>query len=516
MTGATLRNRDEALRWWQDHVHHGRFVLPRRGLPAGPGRRVLLAGGHAIEVANGQVWILKTPEREADRDLCLRNYWRIVGAVLENYHPAVVERESAVRLYLGQATPPGRLRVRHASGDSRYTFELCEGLEVQIAAGDVPLEKAKRIPMGGVEIPVDRPERTLLGLPLSTLRKHLDEIAIWLHSLVVSRPALEEEWARTRRPVLLRRFAEMARDAGNERLARQLHEFLAAEYGQHVSRARAGMGSAVVVPAVLARVRSPTPWLARHEITFRRWAEQMTEAVADEAAGLTTFGRNELIRRAEEAKSYDAYHSTTIEGYRITPEEVSAVIAGRSVGGHDPEEVRARMAVKGYAVAFDRCLGVVRAAKGAARITEALVQDLLADLFSPSVEAGIVEADALRAWRAQPAFLQGARYVPPSPEKVPQLIQQHVRLINEWEGSAVVRAALAHLDFVTIHPFPDGNGRIARFLMNLVLVTAGLPWTTFRTEDRVRYFRTLEAATVDEDATAFGEFVLEYVSRSTG
>jgi hypothetical protein len=515
MTGATLRNRDEAVKWWQDHVRGERFVLPRQRLPTGPGRRVLLAGGYAVEVANGQAWILKTPEREADRDLCLRNYWRIAAAVLENYRPAVVERESAVRLYLGQATPPGRLRVRHARGESRYTFELCEGLEVQLAAGDVSADTARRLTVDGADIPVDRPERTLLALPLSTLRDHLDDVAVWLQSLVISRPALGEEWARTRRPVLLRRFAEMARDAGNERLAVQLHEFLAAEHGQHVSRARAGVGSAVVVPPVLARVRSRTPWMARHEVRFHRWAEQMTEAVADEAAHLTTLPRDELFRRAEEAKSYDAYHSTTIEGYRITPEEVSAVIAGRAVAGHDPEEVRARMAVKGYAVAFDRCMKVMRAARGPVRITEQLIQDLYVDLFSPSVEAGIVEADALRGWRAQPAFLWGARHVPPSPEKIPELMQQHVRLIDEWEGSAVVRAALAHLDFVAIHPFPDGNGRIARFLMNLVLVTSGLPWTTIRTEDRARYFRALEAATADDDAGAFGVFVLEYVRRST-
>lgn len=514
MTGARLRNRDEAVRWWQDHARDERFVLPRRDLPEGPGRRVLLAGGYAVEVANGQAWILKTRGREADRGLCLRNYWGIVEAVLENYRPAVVERESAVRLYLGQATPPGRLRVRHASSESRYTFELCEGLEVRLAVGDVSLDTATRMAVEGAEIPVDRPERTLLALPLSTVRDHVDDVAIWLQSLVVSRPALEEEWARTTRPVLLKRFAEMARDAGNERLARQLHEFLAAEHGQHVSRARAGVGSAVVVPPILAQVRSHSPWMARHVVTFHRWAERMTEAVADEGAGLATFPRDELYRRAEESKGYDAYHSTTIEGYRITPEEVSAVIAGSTVAGRDPEEVRARMAVKGYAVAFDRCMKVMRAADGPVRITERLLQDLYVDLFSPSVEAGIVEAGSLRGWREQAAFLRGARYVPPSPEKVPVLMQQHVRLIDEWEGSAAVRAALAHLDFVAIHPFPDGNGRIARFLMNLVLVTAGLPWTTIRTEDRDRYFRALEAATVDEDAGVFGEFVLEYVRRS--
>lgn len=511
MDERTLKDKEEALAWWEEHAERGRVALPRRELPTGPGRTILLSGGYAVEVANGQAWILKTPDRDAGRDLCLRNYWRIVEAILTNYEPAVVERESAVQLYLGEATPPRRLRVRHASGESRYTFEICDGLEVQVIGGDVEIDTARVYRIDEAEIRVDRPERTLLTLPLSTVRDHLEAIAIWLSSLVISRPALEEEWERTARPLLIRRFAEMARDSGNERLGAQLDEFLAAEHGRYISRARTGVGSEVVVPPLVARVRSSTPWLAQHAVTFHRFADAMTEAVAEEAAGLPTFDREALIAQAGEAKTYDAYHSTTIEGYRISPQEVSAVIRGEAVDGHDPEEVRARMAVKGYSTAFDRCMEVIRSSDGPVGITEGLIQDFYTDLFSPSVEVGILDADTLRGWRAGPAYLRGARYVPPSAEKVPQLMHQYAELINGWERPAVARAALAHLDFVAIHPFPDGNGRIARILMNLALMTAGLPWATIRTDDRLEYFRTLETATVDGDPRPFARFVLGYV-----
>lgn len=144
------------------------------------------------------------------------------------------------------------------------------------------------------------------------------------------------------------------------------------------------------------------------------------------------------------------------------PEEVSAVIRGREVAGHEPEDVKARMAVKGYSVAFDRCLALVNLSEDSVEITESLILELYQDLFSPSVEAGIIDADALRGWRTSPAHLRGARYVPPSPDKVPQLMHQHNRLANQMREPAIVRAALVHLDFAAIHPFPDGNGRIAR------------------------------------------------------
>jgi len=466
-----------------------------------------------MEAAGGQAWILKTPEREPDRDLCLRNYWRIVQAVLRNYEPAILERESAVQLYIEDATPPARLRIRHGSSRSNYTFEICEGLELQAMPGEVVLEEAKRIVVDGAELLVDRPERTLLALPLTTLRAHLERVAIWLRSLIVSRPALEQEWSRMPRPLVIRRLAEMAGDAGNGRLAEQLDGLLAVEHGEHISRARTGVGSEVVIPGLVSQARSSSPWLTRHEVTFRRFFDQIREDLASHIES-PRFDRSRLVRQAAAAKTYDAYHSTTIEGYRITPEEVSAVIAGRHVGGHDPEDVKARMAVKGYSATFDRCIAIINESDGSLDFSEQLIQTLYQDLFSPSVEAGIIDADALRGWRSNPAWLRGARYVPPSPEKVPQLMQQHIELANALREPAIVRATLVHLDFVAVHPFPDGNGRIARFLMNLCLMTAGFPWITIRSDDRIRYFETLEAATVGQDPTPFGSFVLGYVVRA--
>ena len=70
-----------------------------------------------------------------------------------------------------------------------------------------------------------------------------------------------------------------------------------------------------------------------------------------------------------------------------------------------------------------------------------------------------------------------------------------------------VRALLAHHQFVNIHPFSDGNGRTARFLMNVLFVTSGFPWVIIDHNQRDLYFGCLEAAHIEHDALKFSKFI---------
>jgi Fic family protein len=53
----------------------------------------------------------------------------------------------------------------------------------------------------------------------------------------------------------------------------------------------------------------------------------------------------------------------------------------------------------------------------------------------------------------------------------------------------------------------DGNGRIGRFLMNAMLASGGYPWTVIPVEERERYMKVLELASVDQDIKPFAEFI---------
>ena len=82
------------------------------------------------------------------------------------------------------------------------------------------------------------------------------------------------------------------------------------------------------------------------------------------------------------------------------------------------------------------------------------------------------------------------------------------------ERDPLVRAILGHFFFVFIHPYMDGNGRTARFIMNSQLVTGGYPWAIVPLELREQYMKALEMASVEEDISDFAAFVISLISTS--
>ncbi|MEM6526100.1 MAG: Fic family protein, partial [Bacteroidota bacterium] len=79
------------------------------------------------------------------------------------------------------------------------------------------------------------------------------------------------------------------------------------------------------------------------------------------------------------------------------------------------------------------------------------------------------------------------------------------------EKEASVRAVLGHFIFVYIHPYMDGNGRIARFLMNTMLSSGGYPWTIIKVRDRKRYMAALEQASFALNIKPFAKFIGDQV-----
>jgi Fic family protein len=83
-------------------------------------------------------------------------------------------------------------------------------------------------------------------------------------------------------------------------------------------------------------------------------------------------------------------------------------------------------------------------------------------------------------------------------------------LLMEEENPAV-RIVLSHFIFVYIHPYFDGNGRMGRFIMNLMMAAGGYSWTIVPVERRDEYMQALETASVEQNIIPFTKFLASLI-----
>ncbi|MFQ5742427.1 MAG: Fic family protein [Acidobacteriota bacterium] len=232
------------------------------------------------------------------------------------------------------------------------------------------------------------------------------------------------------------------------------------------------------------------------------------------APGLPT-DTEDYLRFVDEVYENDAYHSLSIEGYVVTPELIERVQAG----DWDPDNLEAdrasrdALAARGYWESYQLVKDAVArilAGENAGRLVRSAHRDWYRALFLPCVRAGLVEASALAGYRNDAVFLRGSRHVPPRWEVVRDAMPALFDLL-EQEPEPSVRAVLSHWLLGYIHPYPDGNGRMARLAMNAMLASGGYPWTVIRVNDRAGYMAALESASVEMDIQPFAAFVAERV-----
>ncbi len=174
------------------------------------------------------------------------------------------------------------------------------------------------------------------------------------------------------------------------------------------------------------------------------------------------------LRRQVRASTMES--SISIEGYHVPSGEGPRIVAGSDVP--DPDDTD-RMALASYARAMDH-VGTM-AIDLHFRWSDRVILDLHFDAcaFQRDHSPGL--------WRAGPIYVTspGGRppaYTGPGADDVPGLMGEVVDWLQagDLDSHVAVRAAMAHLHVVSVHPFADGNGRISRIVQSLVLARAGL------------------------------------------
>lgn len=250
------------------------------------------------------------------------------------------------------------------------------------------------------------------------------------------------------------------------------------------------------------------PWVIRLEQEMENFNKVISREFKSEILAIKRFSLKEIMERAISQKKYDIYHSTTIEGYSITPQEVEAVLLGTGPKGKESfEKLKNKMAIIGHSGAFEYIIAKIRQDFGKPKLSQDLISETYFQLFKPSVDAKIIDRFDLIGFRKVKVFIRNSRYVPASFEKVLDLMKAFIAHTNNIENP-IIKAILAHYFFVTIHPYIDGNGRCGRLLMNYLLGASGYHWITITMEKRTDYFQSLQKGQINSNIMPFTKFIL--------
>lgn len=209
--------------------------------------------------------------------------------------------------------------------------------------------------------------------------------------------------------------------------------------------------------------------------------------------------RDAVKRLKDEMRILHTYHSNAIEGNTLTFSETKLVIEeGITVGGKPLKDC---IEARNTAAAYDL---IEEIAKGKKEIDHAILQQI-----HEALTKGILEEAG--KYRTQNVRIVGAKITPPDFSKIVKLVDKLITDIKNSKKHPIETSAFLHHQLAKIHPFIDGNGRVARLLTNLYLIKHGYPPVILKVDERSKYYRALRAAD-DENLIPFANFIAKAVN----
>lgn len=208
----------------------------------------------------------------------------------------------------------------------------------------------------------------------------------------------------------------------------------------------------------------PIKFTPQYTITPRIASNLLRIESAKEKVAHLPLTANVLRSLRETARLFTTHYSTMIEGNRLDPKQIEAVLQHE---GHFPGRERDEYEVKGYYAALQK---VEQMAAARQRITEKSIQTLHALVMAE----GKTRVKPTPYRDGQNVIRDGRSkaiiYLPPEASDVSHLMKALIQWIDQQqELPCPIVAGIVHYQFATIHPYYDGNGRTARLLTTLIL-----------------------------------------------
>jgi hypothetical protein len=470
-------------------------------------RERLVANGFLQEVMKGWYIPSRPDEVRGESTAWYASFWRFCAAYLEERFGKdwSLSPEQSLSLHGGNWTVPRQLRVRSPRARNSVTG-LAHGTSLLDLRAALPAAADRRELEG---LRVFAPDSALIEASPNYYVRHSTDIRAVL-ATIRDASGLLSRLLDGGHSKIAGRLAGAFRNIGRDRIADDiLKTMIAAGYDVREQDPFADS------PALIMGSRERSPYVNRIRLLWQKMRAPVIERFP-KAPGPPR-AVEAYMKRVDDAYVTDAYHSLSIEGYRVSPELIERVRSGtwnpeRNEG--DREE-RNAMAARGYWQAYQVVQESVRRVldgENAGLVAEEDHGAWYRELFTPSVAVGLLKPADLAGYRNGQVYIRKSMHVPLNQEAVRDAMPAFFDLLRE-ESDPAVRVVLGHFIFVYIHPYMDGNGRIGRFLMNVMMAAGGYPWTVIPVGERNAYVGALEKASVSEDIGPFADFLAELVRK---
>ncbi len=473
-------------------------------------RERLVKAGFLREVMKGWYIPSRPDEPAGESTSWYASFWAFCSSYLESRFEDdwCVSPEQSVSLHTGNWTVPRQLLVRSPRGNNKPT-----GLIHDTSIFDIRLDlppAADREVKDGVR--VYKLAAALLGCSQAHFAARPTEMRAAL-AMVQDASDLLSRLLEGGHSTIAGRLAAAFRNIGRPRIADNITETMQAA-GYTISESDPFEDHSLVTFGA----RETSPYVNRMRMDWVRMREGVL-SIFPEAPGRPESAAA-YLKQVEEIYVDDAYNSLSIEGYKVSAALIEKVRSGNwnPDSNNADQEDRNALAARGYWQAFqavEQSIEKVLGGENAGSVADRDHSSWYRELFGPSVTAGILRPADLAGYRNAPVYIRRSMHTPPNIEAVRELMPALFELL-EQEAVASVRVVLGHFMFVYIHPYMDGNGRIGRFMMNLMLASGGYPWTIVPLERRADYMAALERASVDGDIRPFATFLAELARGSAG
>jgi hypothetical protein len=429
------------------------------------------------------------------------SFWSFCSSYLDSRFDDdwCVSAEQSVSLHTGNWTVPRQLLVRSPRGNNKPT-EFIHGTSIFDVRLDLPPTADREIKD---DVRVYKLAAALLSCSPVQFVSRPTEMRAAL-AMVQDASDLLSRLLDGGRSTVAGRLAAAFRNIGRDRIADDIVGAMQAA-GYAVSESDPFEDHSLIAFGA----RETSPYVNRMRMDWARMREDVLRIFP--AAPGRPKSTAAYLKQVEEIYVNDAYNSLSIEGYKVSAALIEKVRAGNwnpDTNKHDQAD-RNALAARGYWQAFqtvEQSIKKVLGGENAGRVADRDHATWYRELFGPSVTAGILRAADLAGYRNAPVYIRRSMHTPPNIEAVRDLMPALFDLL-ESEEEASVRVVLGHFMFVYIHPYMDGNGRIGRFLMNLMLASGGYPWTIVPLERRADYMAALESASVGGDIKLFAKLL---------